>query len=171
MTIAITDACIFIDLHDLELIYAFFMLDLEIHTSLDVINELWAHQQAALSAYRSAGRLVVHNLSMADRLAILAIDHPKSLSDIDKTVLFLAEKLGAMVLSSDKAVRQFAKKRSIPYHGLLWIFDRLVERQIVPPAIAGERLQRLMATNLVYQNNAEMMLETGKRIKMWGEKR
>jgi hypothetical protein len=169
MTIAITDACIFIDLYDLELINAFFLLDLEIHTSLDVFNELYAHQQAILVAYMAVGKLVVHNLSMQDRHALLAISFPRSLSDNDKTVLYLAEKLGAMVISSDKAVRQFAQKRSIPYHGLIWIFDELVKLIILTPPVAAERLRRLLACNIVYQNSSDLVQETEKRIKMWTE--
>ena len=41
MKIAITDACIFIDLIELRLTSQFFRLQLEIHTSLDVYNELY----------------------------------------------------------------------------------------------------------------------------------
>ena len=41
MKLAITDACIFIDICDLEITQPFFALDLEIHTSVDVFNELY----------------------------------------------------------------------------------------------------------------------------------
>lgn len=51
MKIAITDACIFIDLHDLDLTTAFFSLNFEIHTSLDVFNELYLAQQQPLTEF------------------------------------------------------------------------------------------------------------------------
>ena len=51
MKLAITDACIFIDLCDLEITQPFFALDLEIHTSVDVFNELYPEQQKILNAY------------------------------------------------------------------------------------------------------------------------
>src|ERR1700761_1212585 len=104
MKIAITDACIFIDLYELDLIATFFSLTLELHTSLDVFNELYPTQRQILQAFQSVGKLSVHNITMEDRQRILAGVYPKALSENDKTVLYLAEKLGAMVLSSDKAV-------------------------------------------------------------------
>lgn len=51
MKLAITDACIFIDLHELDLTVKFFSLEIEVHTSLDVFNELYPDQQKILKAY------------------------------------------------------------------------------------------------------------------------
>jgi len=42
--VAVTDACIFIDLHDLGLTNSFFNLDLEIHTTSAVLHELHNEQ-------------------------------------------------------------------------------------------------------------------------------
>ena len=41
MKIAVTDACIFIDLIELDLVQPFFQLRVELHTTIDVINELF----------------------------------------------------------------------------------------------------------------------------------
>ena len=41
MRIAVTDACIFIDLIELDLILDFFRLDLELHTTVEVKNALF----------------------------------------------------------------------------------------------------------------------------------
>jgi hypothetical protein len=59
--VAITDACIFIDISDLKLISLFFDLDFDIHTSLDVYNELYPKQQEELSHFKNAGKLTIHN--------------------------------------------------------------------------------------------------------------
>lgn len=61
MRIAITDACIFIDLIELQLTSQFFGLDIEIHTTLDVYNELYIEQQEWLKVYWSFGKLTLHN--------------------------------------------------------------------------------------------------------------
>lgn len=37
--VVVTDACIFIDLYDLELTNSFFSLDLEVHTTVAVLHE------------------------------------------------------------------------------------------------------------------------------------
>ena len=167
MRIAVTDACIFIDLHDLDLTNLLFSLDLEIHTSKDVFNELYSHQQNLLLAFQSVGKLSIHNISAEERIDIQIQNYPKALSENDKTVLFLAEKIDAMILSSDKAVRACAKKKLIEYHGMLWVFDRLVEKALLLPPIAASKLEMLIKTNIVYQNNVELVKEMNIRFKKW----
>jgi len=167
MRIAITDACIFIDLHDLKLTNSLFSLELDIHTSLDVFNELYSHQQDVLLAFHSVGKLTIHNISAEDRINIQKQNYPKSLSENDKTVLFLAEKIDAIVLSSDKAVRTYAKKKSIEYHGMLWILDKLVESLLLDSSTAATKLETLIKTNIVYQNNVELIKEMDRRLNIW----
>ncbi len=170
MKLAITDACIFIDIYDLQLTSNFFKLNLEIHTSIDVFNELYDEQKEMLRAYQQVGKLTLHSIEQEDRKAIFAKNFPRSLSDNDKTVLYLSEKIDAMVLSSDKAVRTIAKKLCVEYHGMLWVFDKLIEEDIITPNIAIEKVNKLLATNIVYQNNAELTTEIDKRIKLWSIK-
>ena len=104
MKLAITDACIFIDIYELQLTTEFFSLDIEVHTSYDVFVEVHEHQKELLKAFQKMGKFTLHNISEKDRKEIYSTDYPKSLSDTDKTVLHLAQKLNAMVLSSDKTV-------------------------------------------------------------------
>lgn len=169
MKLAITDACIFIDLYDLQLTAQFFSLNLEIHTSVDVLNELYENQQQMLSAFQSVGKLTAHNIKEEDKKAILSIPYPKSLSESDKTVLYLAEKLNAMVLSSDKTVRNTAKNKAIDYHGMIWIFDQLVKNNLISKAEASEKLKHLITSNLVFQNNKELVAEMLKRLSLWAK--
>jgi predicted nucleic acid-binding protein len=165
--IAITDACIFIDLLQLEIVPLFFLLDIEVHTSLDVVNELYPHQQAAFTAFENAGKLVVHNLSAKDRVAILQHSFPRSLSTSDQTVIYLAIELQALILSSDKVIRRYAKKAAIDYHGMIWIFDELVRQGLLEKPLACLKLRQLIKQNCIYQNNLEMNAELDKRIREW----
>ena len=169
MRLAITDACIFIDLYELQLTATFFSLDLEIHTSADVINELYENQQQILSAFQSVGKLTAHNITEKEKLKILSMSYPRALSESDKTVLYLAAKLNAVVLSSDKAVRNTAKNNVITYHGMIWIFDQLVDNVLISKHEASAMLTRLIATNLVYQNNKELVEEMQKRLSRWSK--
>lgn len=169
MRLAITDACIFIDIYDLQLTSKFFGLELEIHTSVDVFNELYDAQQELLRAYQSVGKLTVHSITGEDRQLIHSKNYPRALSDNDKTVLYLSEKIDAMVLSSDKAVRSCAKKLCVEYHGMLWVFDKLIEEGLLDSATAIEKINQLLAANPVYQNNADLKVEIDKRIKLWSE--
>jgi hypothetical protein len=168
MKIAITDACIFIDLHDLDLTNAFFSLNFDIHTSLDVFNELYIKQQQPLSEFIHQKKLTIHNIQQKDRSIIIATNYPRSLSEMDKTVLYLAQKHQAMVLSSDKVVRTYAKNQSIDYHGMLWIFDQFIERKILTPQQATIKLKALISLNPIYQNNSKLTSEFKKRLTDWG---
>lgn len=169
MKIAITDACIFIDLHELELTSELFSLNLDVHTSTDVYNELHSHQREVLKAFISISKLTVHKISEVERLDIFNSKLPKSLSETDKTVLYLAAKLKAFVLSSDKTVRKSAKSQCIDYHGMLWILDQLVEKSILTKGKALEKLQYLISVNMIYQNNMELVIELEKRALIWKE--
>lgn len=165
--IAVTDACIFIDLYDLGLVTSFFNLELEIHTTSAVYFELYDEQQQVLKAYQSVERLIVHNLKEEDFIQIHSEPYPKSLSETDRSVLHVANKLNACVLSSDKTVRNCAKNKDIEYHGMIWIFDNLVEANILTKKDAANKLKQLVATNFIFQNNKPLVDEIQKRLKLW----
>jgi predicted nucleic acid-binding protein len=167
MKIAITDACIFIDLIEIRLTSGFFGFSIEIHTSLDVFNELYPEQKELLKAYMSIGKLVIHNITGEEKMQIKDSGFPRSLSEIDMSVIFLAEKFDAMLLSSDKAVRNYAKSRTIEYHGMLWIFDRLIESGLISGKEAIEKIRHLLSTNIIYRDSYEMNDEIEKRIEKW----
>lgn len=165
LKIAITDACIFIDLFEVELIAVFFNLDIEIHTTIPVFNELYSEQQSILHAYESVDKLIVHNLQEDDFMEIYSENYPKSLSISDKSVLHLAKKISAFVLSSDKVMRNTAKSMAIEYHGMIWIFDQLVEKKLLRKKEARYKLQELIAKNLLFRNNRQLVIEIEKRLK------
>lgn len=165
--IVITDACIFIDLYDLALTSSFFLLDLEIHTTSAVINELNAEQREILKSYQSDNRLTVHNLEEKDFLEIYSSAYPKSLSETDKSVLHIANKFNACVLSSDKVMRNCAKNKEIEYHGMIWIFDVFVSASILSKIEACAKLKQLVDTNMLFRNNRPLVVEIEKRFKIW----
>jgi len=167
LKIAVTDACIFIDLYDLGLVNAFFQLELEIHTTTSVYFELYSEQQQILKAYQSVGRLILHNLKEEDFLQIQSESYPRSLSETDKSVLHVANKLNACVLSSDKTVRNCAKNKDIEYHGMIWIFDKLVEAALLSKKQMAIKLEELVANNFIFQNNKALVVEIERRLKLW----
>src|SRR5690554_4487178 len=167
LKIAVTDACIFIDLYDLGLVASFFQLEIEIHTTSSVYFELYSEQQQVLKAYQSVNKLIVHNLKEEDFLQIHSESYPKSLSETDKSVLHIANKINACVLSSDKTVRNYAKNKSIEYHGMLWIFDKFVETTALTPKEAKIKLNQLVNFNFLFRNNQKLVEEIEKRLKIW----
>jgi len=170
MKIAVTDACIFIDLMELNLISAFFQLKIELHTTVDVLNELFLDQRRVLEAYQGVDKLQVHNLRERDFLKMEKIPFPRGLSPEDRSVIYLALELnGAIILSSDKLVRNFSGKQSLEYHGIFWIFDQLVEHNVLSKPEAISTIQRLNTINNMY-NGSTTRKEIDLRIRKWGRK-
>ncbi len=112
MKIAITDANIFIDLIDLELIGHLFRAGLEVHTTYEVLDELFDEQQEILSTYIESKRLVVYLFNDDERDAIGSLDINKGLSETDKALLYLSNQWGALVLTGDGLMRKICKKKS-----------------------------------------------------------
>ena len=77
--IAVTDACIFIDLIDLEIINLLFKLDFDIHTTSAVFYELYPEQQEILKKHQTDKNLTNHNLKQGDLVEISETSYPKSL--------------------------------------------------------------------------------------------
>ena len=170
MKIVVTDACIFIDVINLNLTGKFFGLELDIHTTADIINELYPAQQQILEGYKSSTKLTVHVLTGEEQLALMTEEHPKALTPEDLSVIFIARKLGdATVLSSDKPLRKYAKKLSIEYHGMLWIMDQLIGQEILTKSEGVTKLTAWVNSNLSYKNNAEIQAEVDTRVKAWSK--
>ncbi len=88
MKIAITDANIFIDLIHIGLIDALFGIEVEIHTTINVVDELNAKQQQSLLKFQRKARLTVHTQDVLN--VPEEIKKNKKLSDSDKSVFSLA---------------------------------------------------------------------------------
>ena len=170
MILAVTDACIFIELDQLGLMSLFFKLNIEVHTSVDVFNELFAAQQELLKAYEVGNILQIHSISADERVKISQAGYATGLSQNDRTVLFLAEKLGAMVLSTDKFVRNYARKNALECHGMIWVFDMLVNEGVLSRESAVQKLRQMIGHNIIYQNNTQLLKETGVRLSEWQKK-
>jgi len=170
MKLAVTDACIFIELDQLSLTSLFFKLDIEVHTSVDVFNELYTGQQELLRAYVAGKVLYIHSISSEERTLLNTGKFPAGLSQNDRTVLFLAEKLEAMVLSTDKLVRSHAQKSALECHGMIWVFDMLIDAGVISKEEASHKLRQMIGQNIIYQNNTKLLKETRIRLSAWKRK-
>lgn len=88
-------------------------------------------------------------------------------SEADKSVLYIASKINACVLSSDKVIRNYAKNQGIEYHGMIWIFDVFVEKTILTPREAVSKMKQLVDSNFLFRNNKKLDEEIEKRLKKW----
>jgi hypothetical protein len=135
-----------------------------------VVNELYPEQKQILMAYQSVNQLTIHNFRSDDVIKIASTPFPRGLSQEDKTVLYLATLLkNTMVLSSDKLVRDFAGKQSIEYHGIFWIFDRLIEEGVLSKESGVLKLKKLLSINVMYRGSTTIK-EVERRIQTWATK-
>ncbi len=169
MKIAVTDANIFIDIINIGLARQFFALPPEFHTTLEVFAELHDHQSEILAAYQYVGKLKVHNFEPGELEEMHIFTPSKRLSDTDKTVLYLAHKQQAMLLSSDGVIRKFAKEKHIETHGLIWIFDELMKHKLVTRKLACTKINSLLESNRRYKEDARLVNECLNRLKLWSE--
>lgn len=148
--LVVSDTNIFIDLWKVGLLDAFFQLPVEIHTTDFVINELTKGDiQTKILYYSDLEKLII-NESDGDEIEIIrALNiRQKGLSLTDCSVLFFAQKNECKLLTGDNKLKSVAEKAGIAVHGLLHVFDLLVEEHdILSPPEAVHCLNNLTSLN------------------------
>ena len=166
VTIAVNDANLLIDLWEVGLLNLFFHLPLSFHTTQLIISELDEKQVENLAAYIEQGKLTVRHLTRAeiDDLDSLSVNSRK-LSRQDLSVYFYAKELiDCMILTGDNRLRKEAERQGFEVHGILWVFEQMLENNIIDRPLASEKLQNLMKRNLWLP-----MAECQKCLERWNE--
>lgn len=164
--LVVSDTNIFIDLVKLGILADFFFLPWEIHTTDYVMDELtdFAQYDAVISYY-DRGRLSVGAFT-ADEVAAIhgqSAQPQCSLSPTDISVIMYAQKTkGCSILTGDRLLRETAQKVGLEVHGILFIFDTLVEHGMLPDPLAAELLGKLYSFNKRLPSS-----EIEKRINQW----
>ena len=166
MAIAVSDANIFIDLLEVDLIDTFFKLKLDLHTTNLVLNELDAEQQAVFKKYINRKLLTVKILNETEMLEIKKLELASGkLSAQDVSVYAYAKEINAMILTSDRRLRNEAQGKGFEVHGILWLFEQLLEEELIKPKKAIDKLTELMQINTWLPKD-----ECKKRIEQWTKK-
>ncbi|MCU0324698.1 MAG: hypothetical protein MUF45_05535 [Spirosomaceae bacterium] len=145
MKIAITDTNIFIDCIKIGFLEYLFEIDYEIHTTEFVLNEFHEHQKQILDKFIQSGNLLVKTFDADELETLINLDVPSGLSSIDKGVFYFAtlnEKYE--VFTNDGLLRKTCQKNGIQIHGIIWIFDKLIEKKKVTPPQAIQALEKLI---------------------------
>lgn len=165
MRIAVQDANVLIDLELVGVFDLWFQLGIETHTTDLIRSELETGRHEQALSYFRTGQIREHGLEFEELAAVAALvaEVGSKAGFNDCSVLFLARKLGAMIISSDKALRKAAEARAIEVHGTLWILDRLVEAEALAPKVAAAKLAHLLSLER-HLPKAECLT----RLKQWG---
>ncbi len=98
------------------------------------------------------------------RVAELVRDNPAP-STPDLFALVAAEESGALLLTGDKSLRTLAESLGVQTHGVLWVFDELLNAALLDPVSAISRLTTVM------NNNPRLPVGEGhKRLTRWQER-
>ena len=168
MKIIVNDANILIDLVDLKILPYFFRLRYEFHTTEMILDELFPEQKNELIPFIETGQLIVDEITAEDLLQIvnIRVSKPK-LSEQDCSAFYQAQKTNAALITSDNTLRKFAQSQNIEVHGHFWVFDNLVDNNLLSGAQALDRLNELRSVV-----NPKLGLPTdecNKRIKKWSK--
>lgn len=145
--IIIQDACILIDLIDLELLDAFFELKLQVFTTPQVIAEIIdSEQRSMVDNHLDYGNITLDGLGNDDEIFSIFGMYP-GLSLTDSSVLELASRLGGMLLSTDSGLRNVALSRGLEVRRVLWVIEQLVKNRVITNGEAIEKLEQYPRVN------------------------
>jgi predicted nucleic acid-binding protein len=164
MKIAITDANIFIDLIKLQWLGYLFCIDVEIYTTVEVINELIDTQLERVTVFIKSRQLNIYSFSPLELEQIIQMTAPASLTTQDKSVVFLAKNIQAGVLSGDNPLRKFCEKQNLEVKGIIWLFDQFLELQLIECEVAIQKMNELLSFN-----NRLPVHDCNERLRQWKE--
>ncbi len=149
MRLIITDTNVLFDLIKIGALPEFFSLDLEICTTVFVIEEIKPpDQKDMVEAFIRAKKLTVFDFSGDDIEEVLNFNACHALKRLtDKSVLWKCHQLGCPMLTGDRKMKETAEEIGIEVHGSIWIIDELLKNDLITPEKAISLLEQLMFTN------------------------
>lgn len=67
----------------------------------------------------------------------------RKMSIVDSYALSLAKREAAILLAGDAAMRRLAETEGVRCHGVLWVFDQMSDRRVVPLPLLHDALSRI----------------------------
>lgn len=164
MIVTVNDSSIIFDLNAINLLDEFVNLDFKIIITDFVLYEVKNSDLfSKLLEFRRLNNIEIEIFNYEEMLEMYNIKNEvKSLSIPDCSVIIVAKKLNAVVLSGDKVLRNKANSLNLECHGILWVFDKLIEQEIISQSVAYERLSCLIKIN-----NRLPMNECNLRLEKW----
>jgi predicted nucleic acid-binding protein len=101
------------------------------------------------------------NEEVIEQVIVLRERYPRP-STNDLFALLLAKINSCELVTGDDSLRNTASKEGVPVHGLLWLFDRLIEKRILTTSEAADALKKILA-----QGSWLPKKECEARLKRW----
>lgn len=145
--ILVKDACIIIDLIELDLLRTFLSMDYEVITTSAVVLEITDETQNSQLLACITDKLINTDDIGSLKDIINLQEKYKGLSYADATVLEVAKRKNAIILSADKLLRKAGIKEKSIVHGTLWIIETLHYNRIITLDTATEKIKILIQIN------------------------
>jgi len=145
--IAIQDTCILLDLVDLELLDLFFTLNLEVYTTSSVVDEIITEEhKSKVDVYLENEQLIIDDEGLFETITELS-NQFTGLSFADCSVLELAKRKDAILLSADGKLRKVSRKEGMTVRGTLWIVKVLYNEYAITLDEVKEKLNLYISVN------------------------
>ncbi|MBN2857448.1 MAG: hypothetical protein JXN63_03515 [Candidatus Delongbacteria bacterium] len=167
MRIVINDANILMDLADLDMLDLLSSLEYEYHTTDLVIAEVDdERQQTEIDAFINKGKMIVRTFTDIEIIKISAESSEyNGLSLTDRSVLHYSKETNGILMTGDGKLRRVAQNAELEVRGILFIFDQLVEKNVITEETAYKKLKELYAFN-----SRLPVSEVEVRLVKWGKK-
>ena len=165
--IVVNDTNVFIDLYEVGLLEQFFSLPWEVHTTDFVMLELRREgQHETVAKYKADKRLVVPVFEAKEMSEIGNLFQQNmnrtNVSLTDCSVWYYAKVNNYILLTGDRKLRTTSILDGVEVHGVIYVFDALVEFNMISRQVAVEKLQQLHVINPRLPKE-----EIEKRINLW----
>ena len=163
--LVISDTNILLDLISVDMLEVFFSLPCDFSTTDFVISEIIQPAQIkAIEKFTKSKKLDVVSFGFEEIIEINDIhtNNTNNASITDCSVWYYAKKTGGRLLTGDGKLRKSAEADNVKVSGILYIFDNLVEYEILEKNKAADLLEQLMQINMRLQKG-----ECEKRILKW----
>jgi predicted nucleic acid-binding protein len=148
VNVAIHDANILIDIVNIGFAKALFSLDLGMRTTDAVWAELSSEQKNLLEPFVKRRLLEIDKFTVEEVGQIISYAQKnRALSFEDCSLIVAGRKHNALVITGDKKLRSVIESEQLEVHGILWLFDRMVEKATIDKRKAAEKLRALMNMN------------------------
>ena len=153
MQAAITDANIFIDLFDVDLLEDFFRLPYKVHTTQFVLDEL--SEECCLIVEEHCS---ISQVGSNDKTEIDSLEWSSGFSFPDKTILYIAKRDGMIVFSGEKKMMKWCSTNNLESHGVLFVLQQFIDAEIRSPKDVARKLLNLLSLNQWLPTETSMTL-------------
>jgi len=149
MLLAISDASVLVDMAEANLLGSLTRLPYEIVAPDFVIEEITRpDEKQAIDALVRGKKLTVLTTGLDDLRRVEELQQSQArLSFADCSVVVLAERHQALVLTNDSRIRKVSEGRGLTCHGTIWIVRQLVLQRVVTVEGALRVLHLLLDIN------------------------